>query len=337
MMNNFSLADQVESIVVEHCAYKAALNKLHDVYDNSIRGSRHNSVAIIGESGTGKSTLIYSLLAEAPRRKHNDGWYIPILYLALPNTPNLKNTYEQILRALGDPLYSKGTLGDKLQKILVLLKACQTKIIIIDEYQRLIDRQTKKKILDISEMAKDFMDMDIGIIVSGLPSCEPVILESSQFKRRMLSSVYLKRFNISKTRDTNEFKSILDSYQKTLEQSFKNVPMLSSPHFVNAFFCASGGFIGYVSKIITQTVINAIKSKKRSLDWKDFSDAWKYSVPDHTVWNHAGDPFSPTFELAQIPNYVKLAHEVGWDEVRNNPNYTKQSRRRVTPSQVFQK
>lgn len=336
-MNNFTLADNVEKLVVEHSAYKTALKKLHDVYENSVRGSRHNSVAIIGESGTGKSTLIYDLLTKVPKTKNDDGWYIPILYISLPNTPNLKNTYEKILKELGDPIYLKGTLGDKLQRILILLRVCQTKIIIIDEYQRLVDRQTKKKILDISEMAKDFMDMDIGIIVSGLPSCEAVILESSQFKRRMLSSVYLKRFNISKNSDTIELKIILDAYQRTLEQSFENIPVLSSPHFVNAFFCASGGFIGYVSKIITQTVISAVKSKKRSLEWKDFSNAWKYSVPDHTVWNHAGDPFSPNFELGQIPDYIKLAHQVGWDEVKNNPNYAKSSRRRTRPDEVFQK
>jgi hypothetical protein len=99
-----------------------------------------------------------------------------------------------------------------------------------------------------------------------------VIHENEQLARRFMASIQLPRFSWTDPRQRGEFISILEEYHNQIAKNFK-VPVLHSDEMAFRFFLATGGLMGYLSKLLRTTLRDAADRKRTSITLEDLNVA----------------------------------------------------------------
>jgi hypothetical protein len=87
------------------------------------------------------------------------------------------------------------------------------------------------------------------VILTGLPYTKDILTVSQQIRRRFHRPIELDRFYWDREKDRQEFLDIVTSFEVGMKACFK-MPSLGIESMGFRFYCASGGIIGYVAKIL---------------------------------------------------------------------------------------
>ncbi|MDZ7660925.1 TniB family NTP-binding protein [Thiohalophilus sp.] len=301
--------NSIKSIHVHYNQFNYALNKLESCYEGIVNGDDSRGVAILGRSGTGKTHLLNYFHSKYPSSRGNDGTKMPIVYIKTPSSPTVKGLVEALLHAIGDPLFNKGTLTEKSTRLVNLLKRADAKVVILDEFQHFVDKGGRKVQYAVADELKVIVENSgVGLIVSGLPYCQSVIMSNEQFTRRFSSPVTLPQFDWSVSDDRANFKGILKAMQSSLESI--SMPDLTSDEMAFRFYCASGGLIGRVANIFIQLVkdmANKHGTKDATLD--DLNAAAKEACFDMPLG--IDNPFSRQFDVKPTKEVTHRVMEIG--------------------------
>lgn len=111
---------------------------------------------VVGDTGSGKTTLINKFLNENPRFETREGSSIPILFTSLPPNATPITASEQLLSDLGDPLaFSRGKDPVKIaNEVSDLMQSCEVELVIIDEFQHMIDRKNRQILHSVADWLK---------------------------------------------------------------------------------------------------------------------------------------------------------------------------------------
>ncbi|TKF96629.1 TniB family NTP-binding protein, partial [Vibrio sp. F13] len=152
-----STADLVKQIFIQSPLISDILDDISDCREFSDGIHEPDCMIVVGDTGSGKTTLINKYLNENPRSETSEGSFIPILSTSLPPNATPITASEQLLSDLGDPLaFSRGSDPVKVaQEMSDLMKSCGVELIIIDEFQHMIDRKNKQ----ILHSAADWLKM----------------------------------------------------------------------------------------------------------------------------------------------------------------------------------
>ncbi|WP_166351132.1 TniB family NTP-binding protein [Bradyrhizobium barranii] len=66
--------------------------------------------------------------------------YVPVVCITIPEKISIKDIAGSILKELGDPYWNKGITAERTERIDRFLKYCETRALIFDESQRVLDR-----------------------------------------------------------------------------------------------------------------------------------------------------------------------------------------------------
>jgi hypothetical protein len=150
-------------------------------------------------------------------------------------------------------------------------------MIMLDEFQHFYDKQSHKVMHHVSDWLKLLSDeSNKSMVVSGLPSCQAVINQNEQLSGRFLSPIYMPRFAWDDDTLREQFISILEAFQEGLPKF--SMPDFGEDEMAFRFYCASGGLIGYVAKILRQAVWNATDCKTKVITLEDLAEAYQFSV-----------------------------------------------------------
>lgn len=95
---------------------------------------------ILGESGTGKSSLCSWITQKYQRFSLPDREILPVLYAAVPPAATIASMVELILECLGDPSPTTEPCLLKDGSFDIALPACRVALILLDEAQHIHDR-----------------------------------------------------------------------------------------------------------------------------------------------------------------------------------------------------
>ncbi|MDC9523145.1 TniB family NTP-binding protein [Pseudoalteromonas sp. Angola-31] len=111
-----------------------------------------------GDTGTGKTALIKQYKERHLPQFINGVMNHPVLVSRIPSNPTLESTLAELLKDLGQIGSTERKLrvnGTRLTKSLIEnLKTCGTELIIIDEFQELIEHNQGKKRREIANRLK---------------------------------------------------------------------------------------------------------------------------------------------------------------------------------------
>ena len=305
---NNNLRGLVHKIMVCHVWVDNALQRVERCYSGALDGGDTRGLSIIGESGTGKSRILEHVEKKYPRSRDDSGLKVPVLLVKVPSKPTVKGLVEVLLHELGDPLFEKGTEIVKTKRLLKLLAAAETRLLMLDEFQHFVDRTSQKVQHQVADWLKILVDdAQVGLIVAGLPYCTHVIETNTQLKRRFQRSAIMPRFDWSNSEHQVEFCSILGTMQSQLIPF--EFPDLSSIDMAFRIYCATGGIIGRVANLLTETITNAIYEDKIKITLSALRKADEFASYDKPF--DMESPFSKKFNILPSDEIIKSAMQIG--------------------------
>ncbi|MGC6587617.1 TniB family NTP-binding protein [Paenibacillus sp. Dod16] len=245
--------EHVKRIIVHHPNYGELLEELNMMLFFSEDSVSPEGLYIYGPSGVGKSTVTTEFTARYPREivKTVEGEYthITVLHVRVPPKATPKMLASKILEVMGDPLHHKGTLTDLTSRIHHFVRKLGIRMIILDEFQHLIDADTDHVLTTASNWVKTFTEeIRIAVVLCGMPESVSVFLSNPQLDRRYCNKVMLEPFKYGTVEEIITFRAFLKKIDMDLP--FPNPSNIADPHLAAKIYYISKGIPFYVMKLM---------------------------------------------------------------------------------------
>lgn len=304
----------VERIMVPHTAFTDALDRLEQYFDYTKYSAEPICFALLGESRTGKTRLLEEFRSLHPPKRTKNGMTVPVLLVRAPPVPTVKGMIDTMLHAYGDRIGGTATLANKTEQVQTLIKACKTRAIIVEEFNHFVDSANGKVRFSATDWLKQIADLKhIMICVSGLESSRAAVSQNEQFAGRFQKPFIMPRFDWQKADDREEFIAILREFESMLRPHF-DLPGLSGRDMAFRMYCATGGIIGYISKILREAVMAAMRAKRNIITLADLAKAddaasWSRGDSDFEI-----NAFAPTFKPVPTTELMLRVKQIGTRE-----------------------
>ncbi|HHF0484566.1 TPA: TniB family NTP-binding protein, partial [Vibrio antiquarius] len=190
---------RVKQIFIGNPQISEILSDIAECREFSDGVAEPDCMIVVGDTGSGKTTIIDKYLSENPRKEHNEGSVVPILFTTLPPNATPITASEQLLSDLGDPFaFQKGKDHVELTKKMVeLMRECRVDLIIIDEFQHMIDRKNKEVLHSAADWLKLLIVRSkIPVVLFGMPYSTVILDANSQLAGRFELQHKLEPFRV---------------------------------------------------------------------------------------------------------------------------------------------
>jgi GTPase SAR1 family protein len=308
-MNNASAV--VERIVIPHGAFKQADTQLEQLFVFAQRNEGAEGMAILGESGTGKTTLLESFMARHKSHRNDDGMEVPVLFASVPSSPTVRSLAGEMLRGFGAPDWDKGTELQMSKRLQVLMKGARTHMVMIDEFNHFYDRGKNKIMYNVADWLKKFIDdTRKTLVVAGLPACKIVVNQNEQLARRFLAPIELPRFDWRDIDQRRQFIGILGAFHAELSKKYRT-PEFQSEQMAFRFYCATGGLIGYLAKVLRVAERNALFAGKHTILLKDLNAAHLQAIWSRETVTGLPKPFEASLMPIESSEILQCVGQIG--------------------------
>jgi hypothetical protein len=301
----------VEDTLVEHKAFLKAVKRLRQAFKYADISPEPIGVALLGESRSGKSRAIEEIEKDHPRSTTEEGAVVPILRLVTPSNPAVGGMASLMLKELGDPDWARGTVANLQGRLIDMVRDCMVRMIVLEEFQHLVDSATQKVFYGVANWLKTLVESTkVALVVCGLESSLPVLLQDEQFTGRFGAPLFMPRFDWADDEQREEFIAILESFNDAMSVYFK-LPKLHDEDMSFRLWCASGGLVGLLAKLLRQIVWNACDDERRVIKLSDFATAdaectWRVYTK---VVSHL--PFEQGFTAVATEELLEFGRGVG--------------------------
>src|SRR5260221_5793813 len=150
-------------------------------------------LAIVGDIGVGKTTLVQSWIQTATMRwgtgSEEEKLTLPYLYTCLPALSTPKSILAACLSTLGDPRAIQGSEWTMMSRLQRLVLASSTRMLFIDEFQHLINPETRRIRLACIEILEQLItQVGVSVIFLGSQAETEAILRASPRLERLVST-----------------------------------------------------------------------------------------------------------------------------------------------------
>lgn len=289
----------VEQLLVIYPRFKIILDKIAYCHQHARIAAEPDGILLEGIAGTGKTTLGKHYMRAFPRKVTEDGTIVPILATRIEVPASPKSLVTALLEALGDPVADKGSTVSQTIRLRKLMKDCSTELIILDEFQHFIDKDSKKVLKTISDWLKNLMDeTKIPIALMGMPYSHTILdaIGNEQLQRRFSVRVSLEPFNWKSPEDQKNFRRFLQAVDEKLPlNEWSN---LSDLDMAFRFYTASDGVISKVMKVVRLATTIALDLSRERLELDILSLAYEECLAANTPEKE--NPFGEGVKLVKI-------------------------------------
>lgn len=291
-------AKHVRGIVIPHTQYQEVWRELSRTHMDGKSSVNPKGMFISGDTGVGKTTIFRKYLENHPREELSTYTRIPVLYIKTPSPArNTKAMATEILFRMGDPFYHVGTEQVQTTRICGFVEKCQIDMIIIDELQHLIDRDTNKLMASVSDWVKRLAEaISIPIVLCGLPESERIFKYNPQLDDRCSNRLFLTPFRYETEGEKSYFKKFLDEVDKALP--FQDRSYISE--YSERIYYATLGITRQVMTLLENATKHAALSGSDKICFEHLD--WGYQDIKRTRRPFAENPFVGSFNLTESTN-----------------------------------
>lgn len=255
------------------------------------------NLLILGESGTGKTSLSTIFTREYPKVALPERDLIPVLYVTVPAAATIAGTVEAVLAQLGDHHPEKGTVSVKTARAVKIARACGVEMLLFDEAQHIQDRGRAHSQYFVGDWLKSFMDaLGAPVTLLGLPRTEILLQVNEQLRRRFTHRLFLsvqQRADADEADSLRLFTSLANALPLPLDpRPYEWGELAKRLHF------ATDGRVAYVKKILVGSYSNAVTEACASITIRDLSRAFATTIWPSGVG--ALNPFHPSFPFRPL-------------------------------------
>ncbi|MFL9890927.1 TniB family NTP-binding protein [Paraburkholderia sp. RL17-381-BIF-C] len=281
----------------------AALDRMHG-YQCDSEEAEH--LMLLGESGVGKSTLLIRYVKKHPAIEHEEFTEVPVLYVALGQSPTPKILANMLLRALGDPKWHVGKEVELTARLVFLIMQCRVRLVILDEANHLIDRGGEKTLHTAADWLKRFVDATrVSFVLAGIPRTRRLLATNDQLRERFREIIEIDRFSVANKSAEHEFRSVLNTFRGCLQ----GLPTIdfSAPAIARLFAFASDGRLRDIRRLLVRAVELAYEQSNPRLTDAILAESFRTVIypgspdkrnPFHKAFNetplvNGDEPFAP--------------------------------------------
>jgi energy-coupling factor transporter ATP-binding protein EcfA2 len=181
--------------IINHPRFQELHARITDCLEATAEYGEPECLCLMGATGVGKTTLVRSYAAAFPRYEVQTGSRSPVLYLETPHPITVKGMTSALLDALGDPLAFRGTQPEMNARLQNFLADCDVRLVILDDFHHLIDKQTNRILRDVSEWLKVLIkNTGIVYLVVGIEGEVERILNANKQLSRLFVREYMLPF-----------------------------------------------------------------------------------------------------------------------------------------------
>lgn len=228
----------IKDIRVHYPLFSAILSDMGRCLEESVDLAEPLCMIITGDTGVGKSTLIKAIHGRHPPSKQEEGVSIPILIASVPLPATIGGLYTALLTALGAPFPDRGKIEYKRLRLVELLARCHVRMIILDEFQHLVERGTRQRIEAVADAIKSLINQTtLPFILVGMPAACTVLEYSPQLAGRFPLSAEIPAFNWLE--QPASFERLLKCFEQALP--FEKPSGFCDETIPARFYLATGG------------------------------------------------------------------------------------------------
>ncbi len=258
----------IEQIRVKYPRWNKILEEIERCHRLQRYAAEPPGCFLVGRTGAGKSTLLESYAKRYPPIVDETGRRQPVVLVSNPSTGSIKDLATAILQALGDPRAERGTVGNKTYRIKQYFRDCKVELLILDELQSFVDRESLRVLHNASNWLKDLIKQArVVCVLAGLEGdAEEVVNTNEQLARMFPDPIHLNPFGWDETKLDGG-----DEFRKFLMQLEQIFPLKESSHLADEerawrCFVASGGVISYVMALIRRAAHLALETGREHID-----------------------------------------------------------------------
>ena len=239
-------------------------------------GGQPECMLILGEPGSGKTTLCEQYLRMNPRKEEAERTYIPVFSAEFPDKTVPRQAAISFLEELGHELSPKGLSAPQLTKQLSgLMTQCGVEVSLLDEFQHLIETKSYQVLGDVAKWLKVLINTSkLPVILFGMPYSQIILDCDEQLARRFMVQRTIKPFRLLDRAEREEFRIFLKVFAEGLP--FTKTPKLHSIEFYPRLFAFSKGNMARLRNLINYAVEKAILNDDQELTLDHFSAAYHY-------------------------------------------------------------
>lgn len=251
----------IRTLYVAHPAAEAATAEIQRLHAGCDAGLEGECMLLIGLTRSGKSTILKRYTDRHPPSLDGERDRRPVVYIDVPSRCTVKSLAETLLARLGDRFPHKGSEPSMTERVLWYLQAQQTELLILDEFQHLIDRRSQRVHYDVANWVKQLLNrMQRPILLAGLPTAAHVLDADEQLEWRCAGNRLLNPFDWDDAKDRQRFRGVLKKFDEQLRDygGISRLSDLAEPETAYRVHHATGGLIGGVARLLTASVRIAV-------------------------------------------------------------------------------
>lgn len=267
----------IEEIYVGYPRVEDKVEKIKYIQEYSNIMSEPECLLITGDTGAGKSTIMDQHMTRYSKEITDTETRIPILTSLIPAPASVKGVAEQLLYDLGDALATKGRTAAKTRRLCNYIKDCRVELIILDEFQHLIDRDSNRVLRTVADWLKTIIiETGVPVVLLGMPEAEEVLNANPQLSRRFAHRYVLEPFEFDSAEEPSEFRHFLKAIDDKLP--FDKLSNLADIDTAYKIYYATDGVVGYIMKLIRKAAAMAIRYEKQYITNHMLSRAFKLHI-----------------------------------------------------------
>lgn len=280
-----------EWIRIDYPRRTAILAEIAACHERQPYAAEPAGLLLVGPTGAGKTSITEEYARRYPATRQAGTWQVPVLATRTPSPARISTLSTALLDGLGDPRSDQGSIGDKTRRLGHYLRDCGTQLLILDELQNFVDRQSDRVLLEVNTWLKDLVkESGVACVLVGLQDrAEPVVDTDGQLARLFADPLVLAPFgwSWSDTPEAQEFCRFLRLLEAALP--LREPSYLSRLDLAWRCWVASTGIVGYLMKLIRGATDLALLSQQESLSL----DVLAHSYSRHMAGDRRGiaNPF----------------------------------------------
>ncbi|WP_043649410.1 TniB family NTP-binding protein [Chitinilyticum litopenaei] len=277
----------LDKVVIPHPSWAQAMQGIQDCVAKSEVYREPVGSLLLADGGMGKTTVCRAILAQMPSttkvEQRLEKTLIPAFYAEVPSPATVKTVAASLLARLNDPSPLAGNTAQMTQRLCRLLGACETKLVLLDEFHHLFDiRKTSTRInSNVCNWIKSLVnETKVTFCLVGLPQFAPILAIDSQLARRFPLEFSLPPLRVGTTAEPGALLLFLAQIKHTLlhKLQFQAVPHLDRHDIALQIYAATGGSPAFVMALVKEAVRFALDAQSNQLTLEDFVLAWDAGI-----------------------------------------------------------
>ncbi len=304
----------MDRVFIEHPAFAAVQARIERLLTRHGTANALPCIPFVGPTGIGKTTIFRKLRDKYPAQRNarrlllEDGAiliadHVPVLFVRMHPKPNAIALLRRMLKALGAPHAEKGKRESLEERLGLYLEACGTKLVVLDEGQRLVDKTGAITAQDVVDSIKDIHEVvGVSFVILALPRIRSLIAEDAQINRRW-DEHSIKPYAWGNLKDEEGPKSranfigLLVAFQRECRLPFAEEIDVLDDAVALRFYYACAGVIGRLKDLLkgAMDIASDDGAAISSVDFDLLSRAFRQVFQKEMRENRFQDPFSRTW------------------------------------------